>query len=333
MTRERRLGRGLEALLGGLGVPVDNGQQSNVTDTVPFNNEGYAPQQPVASVDPNAELIYIPLAEIDANPFQPRREFDEVELASLADSIRAHGLLQPIAVRRVDNRYQLIAGERRMRAALMADWQAVPARVIVADDRQLVELAIVENLQRRDLNPLEKAESFQRYLAQYQCTQEELARRLQIDRSTIANLIRLLELPATVQDTLRTGAITQGHARALLPLGDEREQTAMCRRVVDESLSVRQVEAIVQETLRNADEVVPLSVVSADGESRPSSPPRSEHLSTLEQELRSMYGAKVEIREGAKGKGKITIHFASHEEFERVHQQLCGRTQPLSQAG
>ena len=139
------------------------------------------------------------------------------------------GCLQPVVVRRVDDRYQLIAGERRLRAAKQAGWTDVPVNIIEADDRQTAELAIVENLQRKDLNPLEKAASFQRYLEQYGCTQEELAGRLKLDRSTIANLIRLLELPEPVQDAVRQGKITPGHARALLPLGEEREQVAVLR--------------------------------------------------------------------------------------------------------
>jgi ParB family chromosome partitioning protein len=319
VTRERRLGRGLEALLGGL------------------TGSGSSPDEVAAVVDPGAMFTpesqsQINLADIDPNPFQPRREFDEVELANLADSIREHGMLQPVAVRRVGDRYQLIAGERRLRAATMADWQTIPARVVEADDRQLVELAIVENLQRKDLNPLEKAASFQRYLEQYQCTQEELARRLQLDRSTIANLIRLLELPLGVQDALRSGSITQGHARALLPLGDESEQVGMCRRVVTEGMSVRAVEAAVQEALHSNEET-PLGLVTEDGESKPAPRPRSEHLAALEQELRAQLGAKVEIKEGSKGRGKLVIHFSNHEEFERLRQQLAGFSMPLSQAG
>lgn len=315
MTRERRLGRGLEALLGGLTGSSE-------------------PPAPVESF-PTATGVDTPtqvsLADIDPNPFQPRREFDEIELANLADSLREHGLLQPITVRRAGHRFQLIAGERRLRAASMADWQQIPVRVVEADDRQLVELAIVENLQRKDLNPLEKAASFQRYLEQYHCTQEELARRLQLDRSTIANLIRLLELPLGVQDALRSGTITQGHARALLPLGDEQEQVTMCRRVVTEGMSVRAVESAVQDTLR-ATEDTPLSVVTEDGESRPAPRPRSEHLAALEQELRQHLGVKVEVKEGAKGKGKLVVHFANHDEFERLRRQLTGQQQ-FSQAG
>ena len=190
---------------------------------------------------------------IDSNPAQPRQEFDPEEMRSLVESLSAHGLLQPLVVRKAGERYQLVAGERRLRAAVQAGWADVPVTVVEADDRQMAELAIVENLQRKDLSPLEKAASFQKYLDQYQCTQEELAGRLKIDRSTIANLIRLLELPLAVQDSLRRKQITQGHARALLPLGDEQEQIDFCQRIQREGLNVRQTESMVQEMIDKAD--------------------------------------------------------------------------------
>ncbi len=177
----------------------------------------------------SAASLKLPLESIKHNPHQPRQDFDPDELQRLADSITSHGLLQPVVVRPWEGGYQLIAGERRLRAARLAGWSEVPVTVVEADERQTAELAIVENLQRKDLNALEKAASFQRYLDEYGGTQEELAGRLKLDRSTIANLIRLLELPAAVQDALRRGKITPGHARALLPLGDEREQVAFSR--------------------------------------------------------------------------------------------------------
>jgi len=184
-------------------------------------------------------------------------------------------------------------------------------------------LAIIENLHRKDLNPLEKAASFQWYLEQYDCTQEELATRLSLDRSTIANLIRLLELPEAVQDALRRGQITQGHARALLPLGDEDEQVKFCDRIRRDGLSVRQTEALVQETIQQAD-AGPIGVVARDGtKSRPRRVP-SEHVAALEQELRAALGTKVTITHNSRGRGKLVIHFRSHEEFERIREFLCG---------
>jgi ParB family chromosome partitioning protein len=276
-------------------------------------------------------LPKVSVYEIENNPFQPRQDFDDAAIADLAQSIKEHGMIQPLVVRRQGERYQLIAGERRLRAAIKAGWSEVPVQVREADDRQMTELAMVENLQRKDLNPLEKAASFQQYLDRYRCTQEELAGRLQIDRSTVANLIRLLELPAAVQDAVRGGTITQGHARALLPLGDEREQLDFCRRIQEESLSVRAIEEMVQELIHQADNR-PLSVVG--GQSRRGRPTRrsSEHLASLGQELRAALGTKVDVRQGAKGRGRIVVHFGSHEEFERLRELLC-RPQRHSQAG
>lgn len=309
MNKERRLGRGLEALLG-------------------RPPEGYADQPPEAwpGDQPVGTLVSIKVDQIDSNPFQPRRDFNEEELASLSDSIKEHGLIQPIAVRRSGDRYQVVAGERRLRAAGKAGWTEVPAQIIEADDRQATELAIVENLQRKDLNPLEKAASFQDYLQRYGCTHEELASRLQIDRSTVSNLIRLLELPDAVQQAVRSGAISQGHARALLPLGEEGEQVAMCKRITSEGLSVRTVESMVQETVRHG-EPEPLAVISADGDRNTVPRSRSEHLASLEQELRNALGTKVDLRQTAKGSGRVVIHFTSHEEFERLHRQLCHQQQ------
>jgi ParB family chromosome partitioning protein len=267
---------------------------------------------------------------IEHNPHQPRQDFDPDDLQRLADSITAHGLLQPVVVRRVEDHYQVVAGERRLRAAKQAGWVDVPVSVIEADDRQTAELAIVENLQRKDLNALEKAASFQRYLEQYGCTQEELAQRLTIDRSTIANLIRLLELPEKVQDALRRGKITPGHARALLPLGEEREQIAFCERIQKEGLNVRQIEGLVQEIVDAADRG-PLGVIGRDGtKSRPRRG-RKEHLATLEQEFRAALGVRVKLTADANGRGKLVIPFASHEEFERLRRHICEPGGPIAQ--
>jgi ParB family transcriptional regulator, chromosome partitioning protein len=273
----------------------------------------------------------IDISQIDSNPDQPRREFDPAAMKSLAESIGAHGLLQPVVVRRVNDRYELIAGERRLRAAIQAGWTEVPAHVIQADDRQVAEMSVIENLHRKDLNPLEKAVSFQRYLEQYGCTQEELAARLKIDRSTIANLIRLLELPEVVQQTIRLGKITQGHARALLPLGDEREQVEFCQRIQREGLNVRQTEALVQDTIHAAD-AEPLDVISINGKKSRSARAKNENTVALEQQLRAAIGLKVALTHNARGAGKLVIHFRNHEEFERLRSQLCDPGRPAAQS-
>ena len=316
MSKERRLGRGLEALLGRSYSEPPRAEQ--LTLHSPLEGAGADAAPANASIAGGGPLS-LEIRLIDGNPYQPRREFDEQEIAALADSLREHGLIQPIVVRRRGERYQLIAGERRLRAAIQAGWSEMPAQVREADDRQVAEIAIVENLQRKDLNPLEKAVSFEQYLERYQCTQEELAGRLQIDRSTIANLIRLLELPAAVQDAIRRGAVSQGHARALLPLGDEHEQIAFCERIQAEGLSVRATEQLVQDQIHSTEAGAALA-----GKPARSIRGRNQNLAALEQELRESLGTKVSIRESAPGRGKIVIQFASREEFERLRSLLSG---------
>ena len=311
MSQARRLGRGLEALLGGPREANAPGE-SNVGMAV-LGKTGKG-------------LLELSVYEIDSNPFQPRKDFDETELGQLADSIKEHGLLQPIVVRKVGDRYQIIAGERRLRAATKAGFEHVPAQVKEADDRQMTELAIIENLQRKDLNALEKAASFQNYLQQYGGTQEELAGRLKINRSTVANLIRLLELPESVQQAVRQGKISQGHARALLPLGDEAEQVAFVNRIERETMSVRHVEAEVRQAVKSGDSE-PLAVVFPDDDA--SNDDRSTagtdaNLADIEEELRMAMGTKVDVRQTSSGKGRITIHFTSHDEFDRIRGYLNG---------
>ena len=299
MSKDRRLGKGLAALLG---TPLEEELSG---ETLPAAPEF---QPPAADTD----LLQLNVYEIDDNPFQPRRDFSESEIASLAESLREHQMLQPILVRRVGDRYQLISGERRLRAAIQAGWSTVPARLRQADDRLVAELAIVENLQRKDLNPIEKAMSFRRYLDQHSATQEELATRLKIDRSTIANLLRLLELPAIVQDSIGNSTITAGHARALLPLGNEAEQIAFTNRIRKEGLSVRDVERLVQEHVAREDGV------AGTGLGKSKQRTRNEQIASLEQQLKNALGTKVEIRQSSRGRGKIVIHFVNHEEFDRL---------------
>jgi ParB family chromosome partitioning protein len=308
MSEQRRLGRGLEALLSqsyqhvaGADVPpaeaqddVQPGEQHGPTseyvdphvanphlkfgpihhqngtltplyhDHPMFNRAaGNEPESMShASTDATRDdgIAFISVHDITPNRFQPRQDFNEADLNELAESIRQHGVIQPIVVRRVDDaecqggRIELISGERRLRAAILAGWERAPCWIREADDRQVAEIAIVENVQRKDLNPLEKAASFQSYIDTYGCTKEELATRVQIDRSTVANLIRLLELPEEARNLIRCGLVSQSHARALLPLGDEYEQITLCRRIVEEQLSVRAVEEIVTEIIRQLDD-------------------------------------------------------------------------------
>jgi len=344
VTKERRLGRGLEALLGQLpgwngGTPPGQAPATTAAAAPPVADPATGPAtipirpmedlqggaagtpvsaSPATDTAPAAPLR-LAIDGIQHNPHQPRQEFDADDLQRLADSIRVHGLLQPVVVRPWEGGYQLIAGERRLRAARLAGWSDVPVSIVEADERQTAELAIVENLQRKDLSALEKAASFQRYLDEFGGTQEELAGRLKLDRSTISNLIRLLELPAAVQDALRRGKITPGHARALLPLGEEREQVSFSERIQKEGLNVRQTELLVQEAIAAADDTV-------DGNQGTVKPTRrpSDHVVALEQEFRNALGVRVKITHDARGRGKVVIAFGSHEEFDQVRRHICG---------
>jgi ParB family transcriptional regulator, chromosome partitioning protein len=340
MSTTRRLGRGLEALLGhpfgSTGESQDNSPQLDQSIAAP--QESMPTMQPDFNAAPAAGgMTQLSVYDIDGSPHQPRDDFNDAELEALAQSLRDHGLLQPIVVRRLGDRYQLIAGERRLRAAIKAGWSQVPAQIREADDRQVAELAIIENLQRKDLNAIEKAASFQQYLTTYGCTQEELAGRLAVDRSTVANLIRLLELPEAVQEAVCKGLISAGHARALLPLGDHQRQAEFCVKIKNEELSVRATEQLVQETLDQAGDVQ-LAVVDENGESHPAGSAsrrrtRGRQTASLEQEFKAALGTKVQISQTAKGKGKIVIHFANADEFERIRGQLTAGAMPQSQTG
>jgi ParB family transcriptional regulator, chromosome partitioning protein len=299
---KRRLGRGLEALLGREEGGFEGGSLES------------------------SELIQIAVDQIDANPFQPRRQFNPSEIASLADSLRQHGMLQPVLVRAVGLRYQLIAGERRLRASIEAQLHEVPARVLNLDDQRVFELAMVENLQREDLNAIDKATAFRDYLARYGGTQEELAARLGLDRSTISNLIRLLELPDVILEAVRGNLISQGHARALIGLADEETRTAAFHRIVAEHLSVRQTEALV-----TTGEPTPSRPrVRKDPAHSPNS--KAPHLLDLEQLLNNQLRTTVLIRPRNDDRGQIIIDYSSRDEFDRLTSLFRSAGEPSSVA-
>lgn len=346
MSKERRLGRGLEALLGraGLDTPAPATQGTSALAQQPARpatagglGSGAAKLMLHAPEELEQAAATLPTSDvspavIDPNPWQPRSIVDGADLAELAESLREHGLVQPIVVRARGDRYQLIAGQRRLAAARKLGWERVPARVLEVNDRQMAEIAIVENLQRRDLDALEKAASFKHYLATWGCTQEELAKRLSIDRSHVANLIRLLELPESVQQKLREGKLSMGHARALLPLGDEAEQVRLAERVTAEGLSVRAVETEIQELVRRdeAEESDPDLDPAVDGEpvapKRKSGRPatrRPGQVAAVETQLRRALGVKVVVHANSRGAGRIVIPFASLDEFQRLLNHVC----------
>jgi len=295
----RRLGRGISSLLGGLSDnPV-------LMDENPALETG------------SGEFLSIDEGAIARNPYQPRKDFEEAALAEMVESIAQHGILQPLLVRRFEGGYQLIAGERRLLAARKAGLAKVPCRIIELDDKGVCEVAIIENVQRADLSDLEKAQAFQDYLDKFGGTIEELAARLGKNRSTVSNCLRLLELPDFVKISIGSGRITAGHARALLPLDEEADQIAMCQRIESEKLSVRQTEDVFLDKLRAADggETMPFQ----GGDAKAKKTVRiSKHVLELQQQLKELLGAKVEIRLKAKDSGKLIVHFTSNDEFERI---------------
>lgn len=283
MASKHGLGRGLGALLGGPG-PVTLG----------------APPQGV---------LEVPLDSIVPSAHQPRKDFDDGSLRELAASIRNSGVLQPILVRRHGPGYQLIAGERRWRAARLAGLERIPVVVRETTDAQSLELALVENLLREDLNPMEEAEAYQRLLAEFGWTQEELAERVGKDRSSIANSLRLLRLPEVIQADLRSGRLTMGHARALLSLDSTLEQLRLREEILAHSWSVRATEEGVQKNR---------------GPARRRAARRSPELEALEDGLRESLATRVRLV-GNERRGRIEVAYASREELERLVERITGR--------
>ncbi|MGH7308967.1 MAG: ParB/RepB/Spo0J family partition protein [Candidatus Rokuibacteriota bacterium] len=279
----RGLGRGLDALLGST--------SSTATTEV-------------------SALLEIPVDQIDVNPRQPRKTFEPGSLDELARSLKSSGMIQPVIVRRAPGgRWQLIAGERRWRAARQAGLEQIPAVVREATDAESLELALVENLLREDLNPIEEAEAYQRILTEFGWTQEDVAQRVGKDRSTIANSLRLLRLPAVIQDDLRTGRLTMGHARALLSLTEPGQQLKLREEILAHAWSVRATEEGVAQR-----RLVPLPVRR-----------RSAELGALEEEIQRALLARVRIR-GTERRGRVEITYGSTDELNRLASLLGART-------
>ena len=295
----RRLGRGLNALLGDDVVATD----------MPISTGSGEPPAP------HGELRQITVNAIERNPYQPRTEFEASSLRELSDSIQQHGVLQPLLVRALPNGgWQLIAGERRLMAAKQAGLATVPCRVLELEEQQVCEVALEENLKRKDLNVLEKAQAFANYLQQFGRTIEELSKQLSLDRSTVSNLLRLLDLAEPVKQSLRSEKISGGHARTLLSLPTE-QQIALCQRIETESLSVRATEAAVRELLaesRSSEETV------AFDPQHKAKPTATQHVLSLQGQLRDLLGVPVEIKLRGKESGQIVITFGSNDDFERV---------------
>jgi ParB family transcriptional regulator, chromosome partitioning protein len=266
---------------------------------------------PRATPGAEAGLQAVPVDRVLPNPRQPRTRLDPTELEELAQSIREHGLLQPVVVsRRADGTYQLIAGERRWRAAQLAGLQAVAAVVKEATPQASLEMALVENIQRRDLNPLEEASAYRHLLEEHGLTQEALAQRIGKSRVAVTNTLRLLQLPEPVRRALADGAITEGHARAILAAETAAARLALLDRVVAEGLSVRQAEALARQPAPEEAEPAP----------RPAAPPDPD-VARLEDAFRQALGTKVQLVRGRRG-GRLVIHFFSDDELQGLYEAI-----------
>jgi len=292
-NKKRVLGRGLSALL-------DSDSDSVIA------------QRPNSSIPSAGGISQILLTQIEANPFQPRSRFEEIPLRELTDSIRQHGVIQPITVRRVTkDKYQLISGERRLKATEMAGLQEIPAYVRIANDQAMLELALIENTHREDLDAIEIAIGYQRLIEECSMTQESLSEKVGKDRTSVTNYLRLLKLPPVIQLAIRERKITMGHAKALININNPASQLSVFDKILDESLSVRETEEKAKG--------VKASTVKIKGSSNSSNKVEDNRL---ENELSSLLSAKVKLARASSGKGKIVISFKSDEELSKIIQSF-----------
>jgi ParB family chromosome partitioning protein len=260
-------------------------------------------------------LLFCGIEEIVPNRSQPRKHFDESKLQGLAESIKEKGILEPLIVRRVDGGYELIVGERRWRAAQKAGLKEVPVLVKEIEGREALEFSLIENLQREDLNPIEEAEAFKRLIEEFNLSQGELATRIGKDRTTIANVLRLLKLPSEIRNHLLQNRITSGHARAILSLETKEKQKELCALIIQKGLSVREAEALAKRWSEKPKRVVTPTKRGSDLESQ---------LSSLQDSLRRHLGTKVHITQKGK-RGKIEIEYYSFEDLERIIEAILGK--------
>ena len=257
---------------------------------------------------PIAEALELPLAQIQPNPYQPRKRFNEDKLAELAKSVEQHGILQPLIVRPAGQGFELVAGERRLRAAGIAGLEQVPVVVKLLSDREMMEMALIENLQREDLNPLEEAEAYKRLQDEYGYTQEQLAEKIGKSRSAVANTLRLLTLHTDVRREVANGLLSEGHARAILALSLEKQADA-ARKAIELGLSVRETERLANQLPKTGGE-------------RERKPDKDVYLVDLEERLRRMCGTAVHVRMLGKSGGKLEIQFHDLDELERLCELL-----------
>lgn len=251
----------------------------------------------------------VPVTQIRPNPYQPRKEFDTEALRELTESVKEHGIIQPLIVRKSIKGYELVAGERRLRAAKEAGLAKVPVVIKTYNDQQIMEIALIENLQRENLNPIEEAEGYQKLLEHCSYTQEELSQKVGKSRPHVTNLLRLLQLPLTIREFVANHALSMGHARALIPVQNEEVQLKLAKDVMDKDLSVRQLEEMVK-------------LLHVSRETKKKKPAKKEaSIVQIEERLRTRFGTSVQINKGAK-KGKIEIEFYSNDDLERIIELL-----------
>jgi ParB family chromosome partitioning protein len=261
---------------------------------------------------------FIAVEHIEANPYQPRTHFDQEALAELADSIKIQGIIQPVTLRQTGtNAYQLISGERRLQASKLAGLESIPAYIRKADDQQMLEMALIENIQRENLNAIEIALSYQRLLSECNLRQEDLGERVGKNRSTVTNYLRLLKLPPDIQIGLRDAEISMGHARALISIEDPRQQVALFRRIIAEDMSVRRVEELVRAGFGREQANGSDSPAGSPASTLPAGVPVAE-LRRTERTLTDRFGSRVQVRPGPKGNGEIKISFDSVEDMQRI---------------
>ena len=258
-----------------------------------------------------AEILHIPVDDIKPNPSQPRTEFDEGAFQELVQSIRQNGIIQPVVVRRVGDGFELIAGERRWRAAKAAGLSTVPAQVRNVDSAKAFQLSIIENIQRQDLSPIERAKAYKRLIDTFELTQELAAQQLGINRSSMANTMRLLELPGEIQDAVSRGTIGMGHARALLALGTAAQRLTLWRKIEQSGLSVRQVEKLVAK-----------GGISRRRRPMPIPDNKPPHILDLEEQLRAALGTKVSIVSTKENAGRVVIEYYSLDDFDRIVERV-----------
>jgi len=295
MSKKPALGRGLGALLQNANTDITSSSADEIPNIV-------------------GSVSTLPISGIEANPFQPRTQFEKEALVELSNSIKELGIIQPVTVRKLGyGKYQLISGERRFRASQIAGLQEIPAFIRIANDQEMLEMALVENIQRQDLDAIEVAFSYQKLIEECNLTQEKMSERVGKKRSTVANYLRLLKLPAEVQLAIRTKELSMGHARAIINIDDEKKQIAIFKKIVKEGLSVRQTEDLVKGK-KEEEKIAQFK--------KGSNTSLTFTQQKIQEDLTSFLKSDVQLQSNTKGKGKIVIPFASEEQLEKIVELL-----------